>query len=138
MSGTGTGWYTVRVQDPLDTSIGPNPLYVRLADQLRRQIVDGVVDDGSVLPSIRDLMAAHGIARDTVVSAYELLESQGYVKTEARRGTFAIRDPAVHARMRIRKAYTAIHTLLDKLRTEYTDAELAGALRENLRVIDHH
>jgi GntR family transcriptional regulator/MocR family aminotransferase len=47
--------------------------------QLRAAILDGRVAAGAAMPSTREAAAALGIARNTVVAAYDLLIAEGYV-----------------------------------------------------------
>jgi GntR family transcriptional regulator / MocR family aminotransferase len=55
--------------------------------QLRSAIVGGRLRSGLRLPSTRDLAAALGVSRNTVVTAYDLLLSEGYVSAHGRAGT---------------------------------------------------
>ncbi len=55
--------------------------------QLRSAIVGGRLQPGLRLPATRDLAAVLGISRNTVVTAYDLLLSEGYVSACGRRGT---------------------------------------------------
>ena len=55
--------------------------------QLRTAIVSGRLQPGLRLPATRELAAALGMSRNTVVSAYDLLLSEGYVSAEGRAGT---------------------------------------------------
>ncbi|HTA64708.1 MAG TPA: PLP-dependent aminotransferase family protein, partial [Xanthomonadaceae bacterium] len=47
--------------------------------QLRAAILDGRMAAGAALPATREAAAALGIARNTVVAAYDLLVAEGYV-----------------------------------------------------------
>lgn len=57
-----------------------------LHQQLRAAILDGRLAAGTVLPSTRRAAAALGVARNTVVTAFDLLVAEGYVlpRTAAR------------------------------------------------------
>src|SRR5258706_9786807 len=55
--------------------------------QLRAAIVDGRLQRGLCLPSTREYAAALGVSRNTVVNAYDLLLSEGYVRANGRGGT---------------------------------------------------
>ncbi len=55
----------------------------RLHEQLRAAILDGRLVPGTPLPSTREAAAALGIARNTVIAAYDLLVAEGYVLTRA-------------------------------------------------------
>lgn len=55
----------------------------RLHEQLRAAILDGRLAAGSTLPSTRLVAAGLGIARNTVIAAYDLLIAEGYVVPRA-------------------------------------------------------
>lgn len=57
----------------------PGALADTLHQQLRGAILDGRLAAGEPLPSTRRMAAAFGIARNTVVTAYDLLVAEGYV-----------------------------------------------------------
>ena len=70
------------------------PVYVQLANLLRRGIEDGTYPPDRALPSIRTLQQAHGIADGTVQKALRILKDDGLVHTVRGRGVFvARRDP---------------------------------------------
>src|SRR5579859_2490953 len=50
-----------------------------LHGQLRAAILDGRLRTGQTLPSTRALSTSLGVSRNTVVAAYDLLLSEGYV-----------------------------------------------------------
>ena len=62
-----------------------------LHQQLREAILDGRIAAGAALPSSRNLASELGIARNTVVGAYDLLVAEGYVLP--RRGAKAVVNP---------------------------------------------
>jgi GntR family transcriptional regulator/MocR family aminotransferase len=55
--------------------------------QLRSAIVGGRLQPGLRLPATRELAGALGVSRNTVVAAYDLLLSEGYVSARGRGGT---------------------------------------------------
>jgi GntR family transcriptional regulator/MocR family aminotransferase len=61
---------------------------------LRADIRAGRLEPGARLPSSRHLAALAGTARGTVVSALEQLQSEGYLVTRRRSGTFVARASA--------------------------------------------
>jgi DNA-binding transcriptional MocR family regulator len=52
-----------------------------VAHRVRSLIHDGVLSEGDPLPSTRSLAAELGVARGTVVAAYEQLDGEGYLRT---------------------------------------------------------
>ena len=51
--------------------------YVRLAEIVRRQIIDGTLEPGRPAPSITRLSQEHGHARPTCGKALRMLEGEG-------------------------------------------------------------
>lgn len=66
---------------PLDRAAGD--LEGQLYRGLRDRILDGAVPAGQRLPSTRHLATALGVARSTVVQAYERLKADGYLLAQA-------------------------------------------------------
>src|SRR5215470_5110975 len=59
-----------------------------LHQQLRAAILEGRLQPGLRLPPTRSLAAAHGVSRNTVMAAYELLLSEGYLAARQGAGTY--------------------------------------------------
>ena len=91
----------------LDQLLGPwthgkGSLRVRLKTAVEKAIVDGLIEDGTRLPSERGLADEAGVSRSTIVSAYDLLEAEGLL--ERRRGSGSIvRTAAARSRMTSRR-----------------------------------
>ena len=84
------------------------PMYKRVAEDLRGRIESGELAPGSKLPTELELMDEYGekfgspsgrasISRNTVRDAIKLLVTRGLVMTRAGKGTFVVRkiDPFV-------------------------------------------
>lgn len=56
--------------------------------QLRAAILDGRLRSGLRMPATRALAALYGVSRNTAVAAYDLLLSEGYLRTRPRGGTY--------------------------------------------------
>src|SRR5690606_5231666 len=65
---------------------------------VRTAIAEGRLHPGDRLPPTRDLAAAYGLSRGTVVSAYELLRAHGLVESRTGAGTFVSRAPDARGR----------------------------------------
>jgi DNA-binding GntR family transcriptional regulator len=82
--------YRVTVHDAA-VSIDPEsatPVYVQLADILRRGIEDGTYPPDRALPSIRTLQQVYGIADGTIQKALAILKTEGLVHGVRGRGVF--------------------------------------------------
>lgn len=71
----------------------PTPIYIQLASELAKLIQEGLLYEGMKLPTIRLLSSQLSINRDTVVSAYKLLEQQGLVESHIGKGTYISAHP---------------------------------------------
>lgn len=73
-------------------------LYETLATQLKDRIRQGVYPPGERVPSVRRLSVQHRVSPATVVAAYRLLESHGWLEARPQSGFFARQpEPAVRA-----------------------------------------
>src|SRR4051812_20097360 len=61
-------------------------------DRLRQGILAGALPAGARLPPSRHLATELGVARQTVVLAYERLAAEGYVRARIGSGTFVAAD----------------------------------------------
>lgn len=64
------------------------PIYEQIFRQLSAQILNGELNADECLPSIRTVARELGISIITVKSAYEQLEHNGYIYTQAGKGCF--------------------------------------------------
>lgn len=62
--------------------------YEVLATQLANDVRSGRIPIGSRLPSLRQIIAQHGVSQSTVFRAYYLLEEWGLIRAEERSGYF--------------------------------------------------
>lgn len=64
------------------------PIYKQLYDQIRQQIMEGVLSKDEKLTPTRELAAEYHISRNTVIQAYRQLEAEGYVRSVTGSGYF--------------------------------------------------
>ena len=62
--------------------------YQRLMDEIQQQIEAGIWLPGTRLPSLRQQVAQQGLSLMTVLHAYELLESQGWIVSRPQSGYY--------------------------------------------------
>lgn len=67
------------------------PLYRQIYEQLKEEIITGVLPEGSRLPSTRHLAETLAVGRNTVENAYLQLSSEGYVESRIGSG-FVVQD----------------------------------------------
>lgn len=68
------------------------PIYVQIADQIKKQIINQQLKPGEVLPSIRKLAADLHISVITTKRAYDELEKEGFIVTVVGKGCFVSRE----------------------------------------------
>lgn len=67
---------------------GGKPIYEQISEQMKAQILSGVIPAGEQLPSIRTLAKDLRVSVITTKRAYEELEREGFVETMQGRGTY--------------------------------------------------
>ena len=72
----------------------PRPIYLQLLDIIARQIGDGKLEPGDMLPSENEFCEAYHISRTTVRQALRELEEQGLITRKRGLGTY-VTEPKV-------------------------------------------
>ena len=104
----------------------PTPLYEQIVDQIKRQIIDGSLPQGTPLPSIRALAAQVSVSIITTKRAYEEVERDGYIQTLPGRGSI------VSAQNRQRLMELHLREMEGLLEKAVSAAKAAGIGREEL------
>ncbi len=65
-----------------------SPIYEQIASQIRNQIINGKLESGYSLPSIRSLANELQVSVITTKRAYDNLEREGFIYTVASKGSF--------------------------------------------------
>src|SRR5262249_18377216 len=68
-------------------SRGSLPVYRQVYQRIRSEILSGRLVAGARLPSSRTLATELGVARGTVVTAFQMLAGEGYTASAGARGT---------------------------------------------------
>jgi len=69
------------------------PQYRKLYELLRKNILNGVYQEGSLLPSENELCAVHGMTRPTVRHALDSLVKDGLIKKKQGKGSIVRKPP---------------------------------------------
>ncbi len=69
------------------------PTYQRIADDLRRAIIDGTLPPGGKLPSRHELARRYEVSDRVAVEAVRLLAAEGFVEARSGSGTYVRRRP---------------------------------------------
>ncbi len=74
--------------DIIINNSSPIKLYEQIENQIKTQILNGNLNAGDALPSIRTLAKELKVSIITTKRAYEELEKEGYIETVVGKGTF--------------------------------------------------
>jgi len=96
----------------------PVPLYLQIADQMRRLIAMGALKPGDKAPTVRELAVTTRVNRNTAARAIQHLEAEGVVRTRVGQGTFVeSRSPKIDRTRRDRTIDETIDGLLIEAHT---------------------
>lgn len=66
----------------------PKPIYEQITAQIKAQIMNGALEPGQAIPSMRALARSIHVSVITVQKAYEDLQRDGFIETTVGRGSF--------------------------------------------------
>ena len=66
------------------------PIYAQIREQLKEQILNGQIPEGTTLPSIRQLAKEVGVSVITTTRAYSELETEGFIATMQGKGSIVL------------------------------------------------
>lgn len=66
------------------------PIYAQIKEQIKEQILNGQIEEGSVLPSIRNLAKEVGVSVITTTRAYNDLEAEGFITSRQGKGSVVL------------------------------------------------
>lgn len=74
--------------DIIISNASDKPIYEQIVSQIKDLILSGELEQGSMLPSIRNLASDLRISVITTKRAYSELEAQGFIETVQGKGSF--------------------------------------------------
>ncbi|MDO5294255.1 MAG: GntR family transcriptional regulator [bacterium] len=66
------------------------PIYAQIKEQIKEQILNGQIEEGMVLPSIRKLAKEIGVSVITTTRAYNDLEEEGFITSIQGKGSVVL------------------------------------------------
>ena len=64
------------------------PIYEQIIEQIKAMIINGILKENDILPSVRSLSKELKISARTVKKAYDYLEEEGFTVTVHGKGTY--------------------------------------------------
>ena len=93
------------------------PIYDQIYTQIKNEILNGNLQPDEALPSIRALARDLRISVITTKRAYEELEADGFIVTQAGRGSFvAAQNPALLREEHLKKMESCLQNAVDAAR----------------------
>jgi GntR family transcriptional regulator/MocR family aminotransferase len=108
------------------------PLHRQLYDQVRDVILSGRLSPGARLPSARALTGELGVSRNTVITAFDQLLSEGYIEGRTGSGTY-VSNVLPDALLAARDPVAAAPARGGRAKLSRRGRRLAGALIERRR-----
>ncbi len=91
-----------------------SPLYAQVADAIRERIVKGIWLIDTQIPTLPALALEFDVGLITVRQAVQLLKTEGLLSPRQGQGTFVLRKPETHPRMRVESSLAALAELYRK------------------------
>ena len=81
------------------------PIYLQLRNQIVKGIGKGELEQGEILPTVRQMAADLGVNAMTVSKAYQLLKAEGFIETDRRKAASSVyrRKNIPRSRLLLRK-----------------------------------
>ena len=109
------------------------PIYLQIADDIKRRIVIGELHPGDKLPSNTDLAVAYTVNPNTVQRIYRQLEVEGITFTRRGVGTFLSEDTELAERLRSTILEQEVTAFLKKMQQyHFSKTELFAAIEQQL------
>ncbi len=106
------------------------PIYLQIAEDLKRRIVIGELKPGDKLPSNAELAMAYQVNPNTVQRIYRQLESEGISFSKRGIGTFLTDDATMPNRLRQEIGTSVSKNFLAQMRTyNFTNEEILQLLQ---------
>ena len=112
------------------------PIYAQIKEQLKEQILNGQIPEGSTLPSIRQLAKEVGVSVITTTRAYSDLEAEGFIATMQGKGSVVLsKDNSMVREQYLMRIEEGLSTAIETARVMgLSDEELTGIFHNLLRV----
>ncbi|USB33764.1 GntR family transcriptional regulator [Paenibacillus sp. YPG26] len=116
------------------------PLYHQIKTQLRSLIVSEQIEEGTLLPSIREFAGSLNCSVITIRRVYQDLENEGFLRTRQGTGTFVAKvGQGERSEYRRSVVQEAVEAAVDTgLAVQYGEDELKALFLQILKQKYHH
>ena len=113
------------------------PIYTQIVNQVQTQVVNGALEPGDQLPTVRSLAEDLRVNFNTVARAYRLLDEERIISTQQGRGTYITEIPPPKVSERLRKEMLealAERYISEAMRLEFSKSEIKQIVSDQLKV----
>ena len=111
----------------------PELLHEQIASGLRKQLLGAHTQQGTRLPTVRELAKELGVHFNTVARAYRQLEIEGWLSTRPGRGTFVWRTEQTIAELTRQSLGELTTTYVEQCRQNgYSEMDILRELRKHM------
>lgn len=114
-------------------------VYEQIVDNIKEQIMAGVLKENTQLPTVRELSQLLTINPHTVQKAFQTLDQEGYIYTIANKGTFV--SSRKHVKIDEQKVDDTIHMIVEGykelIHMGMTQDEIHNKILENMKGSPH-
>lgn len=114
-------------------------VYEQIVDNIKEQIMTGVLKENTQLPTVRELSQLLTINPHTVQKAFQTLDQEGYIYTIANKGTFV--SSRKHVKIDEQKVDDRIHVIVEGykelIHMGMTQDEIHNKILENMKGNPH-
>ncbi len=90
------------------------PVYIQVADRIRRMVISGEFSAGQQIPSVRQLATDAAVNPNTIQHAFVELESEGLLISKGTLGRFVTEDPSIINECRVREAKDLVRSFIQR------------------------
>lgn len=109
-------------------------LYLQIADELRRRVINGRLAPGEQIMPVRQFAAELGVTPNTLQRAFQELEREGLLYTDRTSGRFVTKEEELLRKLKkesIRQTLEDFITLMEK--AGFDDAEIPEILENYIK-----
>lgn len=114
-------------------------IYEQIVDNIKEQIMTGVLKENTQLPTVRELSQLLTINPHTVQKAFQTLDQEGYIYTIANKGTFV--SSRKHVKIDEKKVDDTIYVIVEGYKEliymGMTQDEIHNKILENMKGSPH-
>ena len=109
------------------------PIYAQIKEQIKEQILNGQIPEGTTLPSIRQIAKELGVSVITTTRAYNDLESEGFIASMQGKGSIVLsRDNNLIKEQYLKRIEDSLLTAIDTARYIKLSSDELKEMLENL------